>query len=161
DADGIEVRALIRRLPFHLLGTHVLGRAELHAGAGQPRLGGGSGDAEVHDLDGAAAAEEDVARLDVAVDDAELVGVGEGSEDMPGDGDGFRFGEGTALDPLAEGLPLEELHDDVGTAVLRAGVVDTYDAGVVQLRADARLAQEATGKLSIAGEAIGEELDGD
>ena len=58
-----------------LLGRHVLGRPDDGARRGQRRVREGPSDAEVRDLGVALAVEEDVRRLQVAVDDPVLVGV--------------------------------------------------------------------------------------
>src|SRR5581483_2339143 len=60
-----------------LLGGHVPRGAEEGAAAGQGRVVGVAGQAEVGDPDDALVVEEQVGRLDVAVDDAAGVGVGE------------------------------------------------------------------------------------
>ena len=73
-AHRIDVAARIELLALHLLGTHVVRRPD-----DQPRLRhplmrlGHARDAEVHQLDLALVIDEDVLRLDVAVDDALLV----------------------------------------------------------------------------------------
>ena len=82
-------------LAHRLLGAHVGGRAERHAGLGHAAAAGllhGEGDAEVGD-EGAAVVQEDVLGLDVAVDDALAVGVVEGAGDFRGDADGVVDGE--------------------------------------------------------------------
>jgi hypothetical protein len=78
--------------PHGLLGRHVLGRAEDGALAGE-RGGGAAGEearhAEVEDLDVRARAvepgEHDVLGLEVAVDDAELVGARDAGGELAGD----------------------------------------------------------------------------
>ena len=69
-----------------LFGTHVGGRPEIDAGRRQPRrfvLVGGSRNAEIRDQ-GVAVLEEDVLRLDVAVDDPMGMRVVEGVSDLAG-----------------------------------------------------------------------------
>ena len=66
------------RLAEGLLGAHVAQRAEQVAGHGQAGLGVELGQAEVGDPEAAAGVEQQVGRLDVAVDDAERVGVVQG-----------------------------------------------------------------------------------
>jgi len=58
------------------------------------------GDAEVHDV-GMALVEQDVLGLDVAVEDAPLVGVLECRGDAPGEGD--RLGRGEPGQPVQAG----------------------------------------------------------
>ena len=56
-----------------LLRAEVVDAAHRHAARGDRRFGRGLGDAEVGDLDAAVGREEDVAGLDVAMDDAPRV----------------------------------------------------------------------------------------
>ena len=68
-------------LTHRLLGRHVGGCAEGHTGLGHAtvaRLAGGEGDPEIGD-EGAAIMQEDVLRLDVAMDDAPAVGIVQGT----------------------------------------------------------------------------------
>ena len=81
-----------------------------------PALLDGEGDAEVGD-EGAAVVQEDVLRLDVAMDDAAAMGVVEGAGHLGGDADGVGDGELlVAREPVAEGLALDEGHDVVRAA---------------------------------------------
>ena len=87
----------------------------------------------------AGAGEEDVLRLEVAVDDAALRGrrrapsaIWTRPVERLGDGDP------AARQPLAQGLALEQLGDEVGRAVVRADVVDRDDVRVVQRARRAR-----------------------
>ena len=82
-------------LAHRLLGRHVGRRAEGHAGLGHATAAGllhGERDAEVGD-EGRAVLQQDVLRLDVAVDDALAVGVVEGRGDFLGEADGVVDGE--------------------------------------------------------------------
>ena len=74
DAERVDVGLAGHRLAERLLGRDVVGRAEHPAGQRQAFLGQRAGDAEVRDLRAALLAEEDVVRLDVAVDDLAVVG---------------------------------------------------------------------------------------
>ena len=79
------------RRAARLLGRQVLGGADDRAGLGH-LAGAGAGDAEVHDLDPTVGRDDDVVRLDVAVDDAVAVRELERGEDLPRvvDGDADR-----------------------------------------------------------------------
>ena len=99
--------------PRKISGRQVRERAHV-AGRGErlPRLR--HGDAEVHELHPAAAAEDDVRGLDVAVEDAGRVRVLErGGEGREG-GERLRQGQRAALQPRLQGLAVRELHGQVG-----------------------------------------------
>ncbi len=111
DAERVEVHAVVGvRVRRRLLGGHVGRRADGGADLGQrgapsAAVGAGRadrlGDAEVGDR-GAAAGEEDVVGLDVAVDDALRVGVGEGAGDVAEDADHLAGGHRSLLEPAAQ-----------------------------------------------------------
>jgi hypothetical protein len=132
------------------------------------RVGDGAGDAEVHHLDGAARGEHDVGGLDVAVDDARAVRVGERIEHARGElqralGDDLA----AVAQHLAQGHALDELHHDVrhghlGRAVLLfAGVVHGDDVRVVEARRRLRLAAETRLERRVARQVDAQPLHGD
>ena len=58
--------------------------------------------------------EEDVLRLDIAVDDVACVGIGQGVTDLAGETEGFVEGKGLLAGHAgAEGFALDEGHDVV------------------------------------------------
>ena len=123
-----------------LFGAHVLERAEDDAGVGEEGLAGeigveGFGEAEVDDLgDGEAfdGFDEDVGGLDIAVDDALLVGVVDGLADGDEEFDALAGGEVVAFGVGGDGESVDELHDEEGEALGGgAGVEDLSDVGVV------------------------------
>jgi hypothetical protein len=96
-----------------------------------------AGEAEVEDLDEAAVGEHDVGGLEVAVEDAQVVGCREAVRGLDAGGEdeleaGWTFG-----DELVERLAGDVLHDDVGFFAVAAFfggyayVVDGADVGVV------------------------------
>ena len=115
------------------------------------------GQAEVENLHLPRLGDEDVRRLDVAMDDALRV---RGAERF---GDLHRQVEhGVELqlrrDALAKRLPLEQLHHDEGLAVVLFDVVNRADVRMVQCGGRARLAAEPIERLSVAGKSSGRNL---
>src|ERR1019366_7204210 len=105
--------------------------------------------------------DEDVLRLEIAMDDAEGVGGLEGVEDLYGVVAGDVEGElALALEDARERLALEQLHHDVGVAVLRAvDVHDLDDVGALDLGRHARLAEEALDQARAARQIRVQDLD--
>ncbi len=68
---------------------------------------------------------------------------------------------GLAVHEIAKALAFELLHDDVGLAVEVADIVDGADVGMIQLRGDARLTQEALQRLVIVEQVVRDELQRD
>ena len=135
DAEAVDVAAGVDpvRLAAGLLGAHVGRRAQHLAVEGHRRLVGlALGQAEVHQVRPAVVVEHDVRRLDVAVDDAVVVGVVQGLGDL-----GDQLGRVAERDrpvpqPVGQGLALDELLDQVARAVVGlADLVEGDDAGVL------------------------------
>ncbi|HQN07898.1 MAG TPA: hypothetical protein PK569_10005 [Thermoanaerobaculia bacterium] len=111
DAEGVKVGPAVERLRLRLLGGDVGGRPHQKAGLGLDERPGRLRDAEVGEVRPAVRVEDDVLRLDVAVDDAAFVAVGEGVEERDGEARRLRLGEGAgAAKPHGERLPVDELH---------------------------------------------------
>ncbi len=130
--------------PTTCSGRHVIRRPHQHL-ALQPRVGvDPAGDAEVEDLqDARVPADHQVGGLDVAVDDAVPVGVGQADADLLHQGDPPRQGQRRrAVDELAEGFTGDELHRDERLILVGADVVDRDDVGVLEPGRQPRLAQE-------------------
>ena len=172
-AGRVEVAAGVDVLALRLLGREVLRGADhgLRLGHRRVGVGDGAGDAEVHHLDRIVRADHHVRRLDVAVDDAHPVRVGQGVQDALGDPGGLVAGQLAPLvEDLAQGLALDVLHDDEGDivrpavrvhALVLAGVVDRDDRGVVEAGAGLGLSAEAGEERGIAREVAAQHLDGD
>jgi hypothetical protein len=165
-AERVDVAALVDVLAAGLLGRHVAGRAQdradhCQAGRGVAIRPGREvfrrgqverlGQAPVDDHGLAVLAHHDVGRLEIAVQDALAVGVGDGLDH----GDGARqvrqaLGQGLGLvDDLGQAAARDQLHGVERRAVGPvAGVVHRYDRRVLEARGDQRLAQEA--RLAIA-----------
>ncbi len=136
------------------------------------------GDAEVEHLDhlarcgGGDAGEEEVVRLEVAVNDAFVVRLGERQQRLAADAPGLLDGEATApLEPGAEGLADEQLHRQEerglgGRELVGVGIGDlaeVEDGDGVRGREQAhrpRLAAEARLGHGALGAVRAEDLDG-
>ena len=100
DAERVDVAAVIDGLALDLLGAHEQRRA--HRGAGRREIDGlvrgeAARQAEVGHLRLALPGQQDVLRLDVAVDDPQLAGLVQGGRHLPHDAQG----EGHVERPLA------------------------------------------------------------
>jgi hypothetical protein len=129
-----------------LLGAHVHRRAERDPRLGDRRiLGRGAHvrDPEIGD-DGDPALEQDVLRLDVAVDDPFHVCTFQRTGDFDADAHGRVHGElALAPDPVAQRLAAHVRHHVVQQPIRVARVVEGEDVGMRELRRDRDLALEA------------------
>src|SRR6185437_4827458 len=134
------------RLIEQLLRRRERGRAR-RSGAVEPFA---AGQPEVADAPAAPAIDENVLRLEVAVQNAGGVRGGESVEQR---GDGWRdLAQGArsgAANEIRERAVLHELHGEPRRATARIPVVDGDDAGVRELRGEARLAAEVHHGLRI------------
>ena len=92
DAERKDVRALVDGLAEGLLGRHVVHGADEAAGLGQLAVLDGARQAEVHHQYPPVAINEDVLRLQVAMDDPDGVRRLQCTADLADDGDGFPRG---------------------------------------------------------------------
>jgi hypothetical protein len=142
DAKGEDVAAPVELVPHRLLGRHVRRRPQQRAGLshlGVDQLG----DPEVRDLHAVGVVEDQVGRLDVAVDDALGMGVIDCGRDLADQPDDLlRLEAQPTLDDRGDRLALDELHGQVGQAALFADVEQRHDVGVRQGPRDPRLVVE-------------------
>jgi hypothetical protein len=159
-AEREHVRARVDRgVGARLLRRHVARGADQDAGLGEGRAALALRDPEIDHLDliDPAAGEEEVAGLEIAVDDPAGVGGAEGGGDAGGEGDGLAHGEGLALEAGLEVLAVEPLHGQVELARGRLAVGDVADdAGVRELREQLDLALEPRGAVPVR---VGDDLD--
>ena len=149
DPRGVEVRRLVDRSAARLLGGEVVRRADDRAFL-RHLTRAGARDAEVRDLDDALGVDDDVVRLDVAVDDAVAMCISQCGEDLPGvrdrDGNGA---EAARADQFLERSALDVLHDDEVGALGLAAIEDRDDVRMRQTGGVGRLATEALDELLV------------
>ena len=161
DPGGVEIRGLVDRRAARLLGREVLRGADDRALL-RHLARAGARDAEVRDLDHALRVDDDVVRLDVAVDDPVAVRVAERSEDLARVRDGDRHrARATLADQLLERAPLDVLHDDEVRAVRLPAVVDRDDVRMGEPGGVRRLAAEALDELVVVRVALVQDLHRD
>ena len=150
--ERIEVGARVEFEALHLLGRHV-GRAAGHAL--EPRDVGvrDQGDAEVDDAHVAVLRQQDVGRLDVAMDDAARMRVVQRLRALVDDGDDLvdRQQAAGAAVRAQRARAVHVLGDDVAAAVLLARVEDRHDVRVLQLADHLRFAQEHAAGVAALG----------
>jgi hypothetical protein len=163
EAQRVEVGSPVETATAHLLRGEVFGRPHHDVVAGQVVPGAVEplGDAEVGEQDAAVRGDEDVPRLDVAVDEPGVVGGVEGRRHARADVDRQLGAEaGLHVEQLAQALAVDELHDDGLAALILEDVVDGDDVGVGQPGDRDRLAAEALGHDRVRGQARLEPLEG-
>ena len=84
------------------------------------------------------------------MDDALLVGGGQPVRGLGGLVDGLAHRDRTGIEPRAQRLALEQLHDHEGRALVGAEVEDGADVGVVQRPGGAGFLLEALDALGVA-----------
>jgi hypothetical protein len=123
------------------------------------RLRRAAGEAEVQHLDLARGRELDVPGLEVAVNDARLVGGLERARDLPADLERLVDRQGAAPQALGQGLALDELEHEEAAAVRFLEPVDPGDVRVGEGGEQPRLALEAREAFGIGRKRIGQHLD--
>ncbi len=164
---GVDVGAMVDGLGVgQLLGRRVVDRAHRSAGLGAREVGDDLRDAEVGDLGNGhvlGAAEQDIGRLEVAVDDPMGVGVAHALENLQEDPRHLRDVRllGLLADVAVEARSPDEFHDDRDEPRLIDDVVHADDVHVIQVGLDHALLDEAPTHLVVAHELPEERLDRD
>ena len=138
--------------PLRLFGRGVPGGAEHRPlGLGPCRLGQRSSEPEVGDAQPALLAEQQVGRLDVAVDEAPPVSEVEGTGRLQTDGEGLRGGEGRAPVEQRPQAAARQVLGDEERHVVVAPVEHRHDVRVAQLCDRLGFGAEATQEVLVVG----------
>ncbi len=131
NAHRIDVGFAVGHIAARLLGRDIVNRTDRLIGHGARRLVGEARNAEVRHLDGAVLQEHDVLRLDVAVNDAALVGVLQSAEHLCGEMQRILpLDHALALDVFLQGDTVDVLHHDILDHVAEAHVIHLDDIRV-------------------------------
>ena len=168
DAQGEEIAGAAGRLGPRLLGGHVADRAHQGArigdcggfGLGRSAAGGEvAGQAEIEHLGIAIVPHHDVLGLDVPVHNPGGMGRGQRLGHLADERHQRRQGE-TLRSERPQRLPLDQLHDEEGLALVLVHVVHGTDVGVVQGGGGTGFALEPLQALRVLGILLGQELEG-
>ena len=99
--------------------------------------------------------------LDVAVEDAVFVGMGEAVADAGDEADDLAGIDGDAVGGVEEGFSRHILHDDVEHAVDLAEVVNADEIGVIEAGHGLGFGLESGAECGVLAELAGQDLDGD
>jgi hypothetical protein len=117
------------------------------------------GQAEVDDLDAALPREQHVGGLEIPVDDAVGMRVGEGIADLHGQPEGTLEGNGAPIDQRGQRRARHEFHGDEVDVRVVADVVDDGNAGVLERGRRTGLAPEAVPGVRIGRQGVVEHLE--
>ncbi len=95
------------------------------------------------------------------MDDPLLVCLFEGLGDLASDRKAFIYGKTSLGQPIGQGRPLDQLHDQGRAAAARLQAVDLGDVGVVEARQELGFALEAGEPFGVLGEPFGQDLERD
>ncbi len=123
--------------------------------------GGAPGEPEVEHLHVAVVGDLDVPGLQIPVDDAGVVGGGEGIGDLPRQSQRFRDWNRAMADPRREIFAVDQLHGDERPGAFASGVVDVGDVRVIQGGERPGFTGEAHDAVGVGGEGVGQDLQRD
>ena len=163
-AQGVDVVARARRLPPDHFGGRIRRRqgpqfagvvvVRQRALAGRPR------NPEVEDLDRAAGGHEDVARLEIRVDQAPLMGVFQPGAEVAEVAQGHFLAEGSfEAQKGVEGVALEQLHGHEDGVAFAIEVVNGDDIRMGQLLRLHRFLLQGDKGLGVLAETLAQDLD--
>ena len=158
---GIHIRGRPHGPSSHLLGRHVGRRAQHCPRASQPGARQCLGHPKVRQGGMILWADQNVPRLDVAVDQAPGMGVVQGLGDLVQNAySPLHRQRPFPADDLGQGVPLQVLHGNEVVALQLTDVIDGDDVGVFETSSSPGFLEEALDKLLVPSEVRGQYLDG-
>jgi len=160
-AERKEIAPRVHGLSPGLLRAHVGDRPRRESLRGQPRRALDVGNSEVGQLRGALGIHDDVRGLDVAVDHAPRVRVGECFRDRAPDRDHLGDAERAFRDASGERLALDVLHDQARAIAVGFERVDRGDMRMGERGEGPSLAAEALARVWVGGGLSRQEFERD
>jgi hypothetical protein len=117
------------------------------------------GQPKVEDLELAIPGHEKILGLEIAMDDAVIVGGGKPMSDRDRDLHRFADGQGPRGQALAQCVPFEDLRDEERLTIGLADIVNMKDIGVVEPSDGSRLELEPALAAWVGGERRGKDLE--
>jgi hypothetical protein len=161
-----HVAARVGRLAAQLFRRHVRHRAEQRSRLGDPcrrtsrdvdlRVNANSfRQTKIQHLDAALRSEPHVRALQIAVDDAAVVGVGQRVGELDAIPDNVLRRQWAIGQHATQGATLDDLHRDVGAAARLADLVDRADVGMTEGRGRTRFGEQPRAPFRIVGQPLG------
>ncbi|MFZ0800618.1 MAG: hypothetical protein WAN70_00500 [Terriglobales bacterium] len=138
DSERIDIRALGDRCSAQLFGARVFGRHWTPIGSGSRRVWGPSrvehfGNAKIQEPDHALLGNQNIAGLQITMDDEVLMGILHCQADCTEQLQAFGHRQSASIAKFVDANALDVLHDQIGQAFFSAPTVkESHDAGVVQ-----------------------------
>jgi len=159
DPAGVKVRAFVRRTSLEDLGRDVALGANDLSGAGDAGRPGGLSDAEIGQASPAVGPDQDVGRLDVAMDDSRVVDVADRIEQLAREDRRIPIRILRSPQAIGERATRDVLQDEIGPCAVNTEVKDADQMRMRETRRQPRLALEASDIALIEREDVGEHLD--
>jgi len=132
DAERVQIARCARAFAANDLRSEISRRSDQQPGRPRRGLAEAGGDPEVRDLDPSVAGEQHVLGLDVTMNHAAAVRMGERVGNRAADRQCLGHAHGSSSQSLAQRLPLDVLHGQEDLAVELADVVEHDDVGMVE-----------------------------
>ena len=162
-AQRVEVGTSVDRVPAGLFGGNVIDRPHNYPGGGQSlTLAHPAGQPEVDQQCAAGdAVEEDIGRLDIAMDQPGVVSSLQAGQALLNQPDSVPDGQSfLPLQPSGQRFPVDELHGEEMTPAVLSNEVDRDHVGVRDLRGRGCFGMETADEILVPSQLRGEHFDG-